>query len=324
MRIFDCPRHKVDAAQNWHKVVGPLHEQKKIIFSRRKLIIDHAKHFFRIFVYFRINAYGSTTLVYSNGEKQALPKSILKMTKNHTIEAYKQYCLEMNIPVKISNSSLWAILNEVKPGQCHALAGLGNVTAAGLRAFSVLMESIKKLPISPTIMKELDVSLEKGKRYLKTSFSYHCSDDAETATHCISHALYNPTDSDFQGKTCQKHLKTCVNCMELLSALETITEGNKLMVFSEEKEELTYGISKSVETILSWMAHLLRGLKQNEAKQHAISILDEIKGLWLSDWVQKIIPVSFREGQNEYFQKNRMSLANDILFTKNIGTCSYI
>ena len=53
--------------------------------------------------------------------------------------------------------------------------------------------------------------------------------------------------------------------MELLSALETITEGNKLMVFSEEKEELTYDISKSVETILSWMAHLLRGVKQNEA-----------------------------------------------------------
>ena len=108
-------------------------------------------------------AYGNTTLVYFNGEKQALPKSILKMTKNHTIEAYKQYCLEMNIPVKISDSLLWAILNEIKPGQCHALAGLDNVTAAGLRAFSAPMESIKKLPISPTIMKESDVSLEKGK-----------------------------------------------------------------------------------------------------------------------------------------------------------------
>ena len=36
----------------------------------------------------------------------------------------------MNIPVKISNSSLWAILNETKPGQGHALAGLDDVTAA--------------------------------------------------------------------------------------------------------------------------------------------------------------------------------------------------
>ena len=57
------------------------------------------------------------------------------MTKNHAIEAYKQYCLEINIPVKISNSSLWAIFKEIKLGQCHALAGF-DVTAVGLRAFS--------------------------------------------------------------------------------------------------------------------------------------------------------------------------------------------
>ena len=42
-------------------------------------------------------------------------------------------------------------------------------------------------------------------------------------------------------------------------------------------------------------------MKQNEAKQYAMSMLDEITGLWLSDWTQKIIPVLLREGQNEYF-----------------------
>ena len=89
------------------------------------------------------------------------------------------------------------------------------------------MESIKKLLIPPTFMKELDVALEKGKRYLKTSFSRQCANNPETATHYISHALYNHTDPDFQDKTCQKHLKTCVNCMELLTALVNITEANK-------------------------------------------------------------------------------------------------
>ena len=53
----------------------------------------------------------NTTLVYSDGEKQILPKLILKTTKNHTIEAYKPYCLEINIPVKTSNSLFWAIPN---------------------------------------------------------------------------------------------------------------------------------------------------------------------------------------------------------------------
>ena len=60
----------------------------------------------------------------------------------------------------------------------------------------------------------------------------------------------------------------------------------------------TYDNSRSVETVLSWMAYLIRGVKQNELKQHAVSMLDEINELRLSDLAQKIIPVSFREGQN--------------------------
>ena len=90
------------------------------------------------------------------------------------------------------------------------------------------------------------------------------------------------------------------------------------MIFSEEKKELTYHISQSFETALSWMVHLIRGMKQNEAKQHNMLMLDETTRLWLSDWVQIIISLSFIEGQNEYFGKKGMSLAIDVLFTKNI------
>ena len=60
----------------------------------------------------------------------------------------------------------------------------------------------------------------------------------------------------------------------------------------------TYDNSQSVEIVLSWMAYLIRGVKQNELKQQAVSMLDEINGLRLSDLAQKIIPVSFREDQN--------------------------
>ena len=50
MSIFDCPKYKIDAAQKWHKAVGPLHEQKKLIFTRRKLNIDNVKHFLEFLV----------------------------------------------------------------------------------------------------------------------------------------------------------------------------------------------------------------------------------------------------------------------------------
>ena len=131
MNIFDCPRYKIDAAQKWHKVVGPLHEQKKRIFTRRKLNTDNDKHFWSFCL---VQDWCKTSHISEHYFSLPIPKSILKMTKNHTIEAYKHYCLEMNIPLKISNSSLWGIFNEIKLSH-NALSGL-DITAAGLRAFS--------------------------------------------------------------------------------------------------------------------------------------------------------------------------------------------
>ena len=243
MKIFDCTRYKVDAARNWRKDLGLLHEKMKVNFTRRKLDMDNAKHFLEFLFTSGLMqdiAYGSTTLVYSNGQKQALPKSILKMTKNHTIETYKKYCHEMNLTVKISDNSLWSILNEIKPGQRHALAGLDKVTASGLKAFDVLHETIKKLSISSVTVKELDVSLEKSKQYLKTAFSRHCSDLSEMSTHCISDGLFNPKDADFQGSTCPDHPNVCIDCMELIRTLETISEANNKTPLKELKEELQY------------------------------------------------------------------------------------
>ena len=66
MRIFDCLRYKVDAVLNWRKVVGALREQKKIIFARRKLNIDHVKHFLKFLFSSGLMpdiAYGSTILL---------------------------------------------------------------------------------------------------------------------------------------------------------------------------------------------------------------------------------------------------------------------
>ena len=63
-------------------------------------------------------------------------------------------------------------------------------------------------------------------------FSCQCASNAKTDTHCISYALYDLADPDFESKTDQKHLKTCVNRRELLTALENITEANKKNIFS--------------------------------------------------------------------------------------------
>jgi hypothetical protein len=39
--------------------------------------------------------------------------------------------------------------------------------------------------------------------------------------------------------------------------------------------------------------------------------------LWLKDWAQKVLPLSFREKQSDYFGKKGMSLAVDVFFQRN-------
>ena len=50
----------------------------------------------------------------------------------------KDYCKE-NLSLSedefISDSTLWKILRNIKPSQKHAMAGLDNVTADGLKGF---------------------------------------------------------------------------------------------------------------------------------------------------------------------------------------------
>ena len=117
------------------------------------------------------------------------------MAKSHTIIAHKNYCTSIDIDSKISDSSLWNILNEIKPSQRHALAGLDDISNAGLTAFSVLNEIIKKLDISHEKVKNFEQDLEIGKRYLKFGYAQHCKDNSNVS---INFSLYNEKDADFQ------------------------------------------------------------------------------------------------------------------------------
>ena len=64
----------------------------------------------------------------------------------------------------MSDTSLWRVLHSIKPSQRRALAGLDNVTAAGMNSFQVLINVANKWKC-PGIIK----SFEKGKQYLKSN-----------------------------------------------------------------------------------------------------------------------------------------------------------
>ena len=138
----------VNESRKWTKESGVLSHKQNIKCVRKRLNVDAARQFLEfLFTSGLISdiGYGTKTLIYSNGQKQLLQKSILTIAKSHTIIAYKDYCTSMDVDSKISDSSLWNILNEIKPSQRHALAGLDDISNTGLTVFSVLNEIIKKL-----------------------------------------------------------------------------------------------------------------------------------------------------------------------------------
>ena len=130
-------------------------------------------------------AYGTWIINYSDGSKQLLPKSILRLSKSHTVIEYSKYCKWFSLR-PLSNSTLWLILKALKPGAQQAMAGLDNVTADGLQGFKTIENITANILDDLKKIGALKKKLEHGKRYLKLSFGLH-----SVNIHCISHALYN-------------------------------------------------------------------------------------------------------------------------------------
>ena len=82
------------------------------------------------------------------------------------------------------------------------------------------------------------------------------------------------------------------------------------------KDEVVYDVNQGVNQVLSWMKHIIRGVKQEETKQYAMDDISCTTAFWLSDCAQKILPSNFREGQQDYFGKKGMSLHGDVFLTK--------
>ena len=74
-------------------------------------------------------------------EKHTMPRAILTAMKSHVIEEYiKRFCSDLQMASPLSDFALWKILRAIKPSQHHAMAGLDNLTADGLKGFLILSD----------------------------------------------------------------------------------------------------------------------------------------------------------------------------------------
>ena len=178
MKLFNCLRYKVDASRKWRKSYGALTPKPIQKVYHKKLDISAAKHLINFL--FGTNllqdvAFSTTTLKYDTAEKQTMSRAVLTAMKSHVIEEYKRFCSDLQMASPLSYSALWKILRAIKPSQRHAMAGLDNLTADGLKGYLILSEDMKICDNSKE-RKLLQQHLEDGKQYLKIGYRMHCKD----------------------------------------------------------------------------------------------------------------------------------------------------
>ena len=129
------------------------------------------------------------------------------------------------------------------------------------------------------------------------------------ADHCTIFALSDPERKEFASLCDHNHNLYCSVCQNIKYVLKDIEE--KIVKTEEltedQRERAKWKFEHAVTDIEAWKAHLLRAFHQDQARQDAISQLDEETVLIINDWAMNLLPMKFRETQLQWFAKRGLS-----------------
>ena len=303
-KVFDCTKYAVEKARKLQPAMKGITIPTKEKFHRNRLNLQKCEHFVEfLFASGMLQdvAYGVSKLHFDNGSVQTIPHAVLTAKFSHVIAFYLAICKETGF-VPVSESSLWRILRSLNPSQRKSLAGLDDITADGMNAFAKLDDFLSRRKKD----KSLRDRLERGKRYLKTTYQGHCSLDSSISSHNAAFAL----STEKEEPCLEINDRVCSDCFALMEILEE-TSG---IAIAEGSEDDQYDVRTSIEAVLRYMKHQIRDHQQRKAKTYAFDHLTDETAFWLKDFAQKVIPIRYREGQREYFGKKGMSLHIDVFF----------
>ena len=123
------------------------------------------------------------------------------------------------------------------------------------------------------------------------------------ADHCLSFALSDPRDGQFQQKCFHDHSEICSECFKLNEVLDNIEAACTEIVSEEEREDATFMVQQARNDILAWKAHQLRSVNQDQAKAEVLGGLNHRSVLLVMDGAMKYLPRKFRESQCDWFAK---------------------
>ena len=250
--------------------------------------------------------FGTKTLKLDSGEHIIIPAVIRTLIPSRITSQYTSYCKQQEFD-PTSERSLFRILEICSASMQKSLHRLDNVTAEGTEAFDsvlTIMETLMENGVDKQWVRATQQAIKEGKRYLKTDSKAHVSRDESCNDHCTVHALSDPGNVDFREDCQHCHDTECDRCESLEVALEEVSKKLENADMNEEQRaRLNFEFNGCVGAINSWKAHLLRSTNQEEAKEDALTQLDEETCLIIIDWAMKYLPQHYREKMSEFFGK---------------------
>ena len=255
-------------------------------------------------------AFGTKTLKLDSGERIIIPAVVRTLIPSRIIEQYSSYCKQQEFE-PASERSLFRMLEICSASMQKSLHGLDNITAEGSEAFDSLQKIVDTLVENGADEhwgKTMHQALKEAKRYLKMDFKTHVGRSENNSDHCTIHALSDPINLDFSEDCQHLHDTQCDRCESLDKGLKEILKiVHEVDVNDDHRARMEFENRQCSRAIHAWKAHLLRSVNQEEAKQDALTQLDEETCLIVADWAMKFLPQYYREQMSEFYGKRGRS-----------------
>lgn len=303
---------QVRKAKEHAKNIGPGIPLEKITRHRVRVDLNKMEHFLDFInrpYFYQDVAFGTRKLKLESGEILTMPNIVRTVTRSTMVAQYVQFCIEESFE-PLSRSTLFRILQVRGASQRKALQGLDNTAADGVSGFDTLENIVvvmEKLGAPSDWVMATKKSLKDSKRYLKTQYRVHCTEESACADHCKSFALSDSRDKNFKTLCHDDHNIICESCDSIRNVIQEIADKSQdkasINCDVQQRGDILYDITKAKNHIEDWKAHLLRSENQDLAKQDVLRVINANSILVFMDWAMKFVQIKYREKQSEWYGK---------------------
>lgn len=260
-------------------------------------------------------------LTNSSDQTFEVTKTMLTVLKAHLINKYTTYCSKIQFEC-LKRTSLYSILNIIKPMQQKSLQGLDYYFVDGNSAIDELIKIVEFYTSEDQAIAFKKLA-EDVRVHLKIEFIKNCALESPCASHCGAFAVSDPLNQNLSRSCRYKHTEFCVYCTKIFKMFVFVHD---VICDHSDNQTLLWQVENATKAIKEWQMHLIRHFVQNQLKVSIINRISDGNLFLLFDWQMRPLPRKFMEKQSEWFGKQGLSshitvattMVNNVLVKKSI------